>query len=182
MRAFFIGLLTFGLIPLVQAAIPPLKSELKKQNKYIEAGSIIGGIAQKDLVLTGVRRSYSKEQRLERIVFEITSSKNEAERVGFYNVAVDQKLKRVVIDVDGVAASIMSLETIMNNLKKSPLIEEALLTMDPQDRSANITLMLKKIKSNYKVEAFEMSPVKAAGRQSGRFVVDIVAPKKVARK
>lgn len=182
MRALFFVLITLVFIPALQAAIPPLKSVLNKQNKYIESGSIIGGVAQKDLVLTGVRRTFSKAQNLERIVFEITSSKNEADRAGYYNIAIDQKLKRVVIDIDGVAASIMPLETIMSNLKRSPLIDEATLTMDPQDRSANITLALKKIKSNYKIEAFEMAPLKTPGRQSARFVLDIVAPKKVARK
>ncbi len=156
------------------ASIPPLQAGFKKLNKYIANGTLIGGTAQRELVLSGVRRTYSPKQKLERIVLDVEASRGSLQRFGYFQIQVDQKPNRIVIDLNGVAASQLSLETITGILKKSPFVTSAVLTMDPEDRSANITLSLKGT-STYKVEAFELPILKNLNKQTARLAIDISA-------
>lgn len=170
MRALLFLLIAYGLS--AQAAVPPLQATLKKTNKYIEAGALVGGIAQRDLVLVGVRRTYSAAQKIERMILDVEPTKGSMERFGYFQVQVDKKPNRIVIDLNGVAASQQPLENIVATLKKSPFVSDAVLTMDPEDRSANITLSLKDT-GTYRVEAFELPIIKNGSKQTARLAIDI---------
>lgn len=162
-----------------QAAIPPVQSQFQKANKYIESGAIVGGLAQRDLVLSAVRRSYSKKSNIERIVVEMNDTKTDKplQRSAYYHIDVDKKSQLVVIDLAGIAASSRPLDEVANSLKKSPYVLESQMTMDPEDRSANLILKLKPEFAPYKLEAFELK----GGKQTARLVVDITGQAQVKK-
>ncbi len=170
MRAFLFLLLAISLS--AEASIPPLQTNFKKTNKYVESGSLVGGTAQRDLILAGVRRTYSKAQNMERIILDVEATKGQIERFGYFQIQVDPKLNRIVIDLNGVAASQQPLESAVSTLRKSPYISNVALTMDPEDRSANMTLSLNG-RATYKVEAFELPVVKTGSKQTARLAIDI---------
>lgn len=171
---FFLSLVSNAAIPPLQVP-SPVHAVIGKQNKFVENGKIVGGQAQTDLVLVGVRTTFSKTQSLARVILDISKSNGKMEKLGFFHVEVDQKLKRIVIDLDGVAASQQALEQITKTIEKSPFVKKAELTMDPEDRSANLTLNLKDNLDRPKVEAFELAPVKNGEQSNARLAIDITS-------
>lgn len=149
------------------AAVSPIRAEFKKTNRYMKAGVLVGGESNRDLVLSDVRRTFSAKQSLERIIFEMESLKGKVERVGYFHLAFEPDLNRIVIDLTGVAASKHSLDELTRKLEKSPFVSKASITLDPEDRSATVEIKLKG--SGYNVEAFELKKP----NESGRMVLDI---------
>lgn len=152
---------------LANAAIQPIQAEFKKANRYLDKGVITGGEAKMDLVISDVRRSFSKKQSLERIVFEMESARGKSERVGYFHMAFEPQLRRIVLDLNGVAASKIAIDELSKKLEKSPYVVGASITLDPEDRSATVEIKLDG--TDYKVEAFEMRKPK----ETGRLVLDI---------
>jgi hypothetical protein len=150
-----------------KAAIEPTQATLKKSDRYLSSGLFVGGEHQRDVALSDVRRQFSEKSKLERIVLEMKpvagSSKG---RASFFQVNVNSVLGRVQIDISGMSGSARPLDEVSKLLEKSPLISKAELVLDPEDRSASLSLNFKK--PGLKVEAYELT-----GADSGRLVIDV---------
>lgn len=139
------------------------KSLDQKRGDYIAEGVYIGGRTGRGYSLINVRRHFSKDKSVERIVLDIGDLKGEPVRneVNFFHVSVDRDLARVVIDLSQVARSGVDQNKLAQIFKKSPLVKSAEITFDPEDVSTNLNLQLKKPAL---VEVFELKSTESPSR------------------
>lgn len=153
------------------AAVEPLQATLKKANRYVTAGVIVGGEHQRDLALIDLRRQYSKKSKLERLVFEMKPVALPSKgRAGFFHIHIMESGARVQMDIAGLSGAYRPLNELIQMLEKSPLIAKVEMVIDPEDRAASLTLQMKR--PGMEVEAYELPST-----TSGRLVVDIKEPR-----
>ena len=79
---------------------------------------------------------------------------------GFFHIAVDEGGRRLVLDLAQVQQTSIDNSDLKAILKKSALIRDAEITMDPVDKSTNITFTMKK-------------PIVAKASDKGELVIEL---------
>jgi len=147
-----------------------------KKNQYIKDGVIIGGRISDGFTLLDVRRGFSKKSGMERVVLDIgdLAGKPIKNEINYYHVNVDQKQRRVVIDLNQVARSGVDQKQLLKIFKASPVVRSADITFDPEDLTTNLVL---KLKRPTKVEVFNL----VSTEHPSRIVLDM-KPIRTAKK
>lgn len=81
----------------------------------------------------------------------------------FFHVALDESGRRLVLDLAQVQQTSVDQSDLKSVLKTSPLIKSAEITMDPVDKSTNITFTLKKA----------VVAQAATNKNSGQVIIDL---------
>lgn len=139
-----------------------------KKNIYIDAGTVIGGEAGKSFSLIKVRSQANLKKKLERVVINLGDEQGRLlkGRVSFFQVNLDPKQSRLVVNLSQVVTSKVSQEELTSAFKRSPFVKEASLVLDPIGSSTSLVLDLKR---RVKAEVFEMD----RKGSPGRIVVDL---------
>lgn len=158
----FIGFLVFASAGSM-AASPYKQSLTQKKNLYVKDGVFIGGKAGEGSSLLGVRRAFSGKAKLERVIVDLGDheAKPAGKDIGYFQVSMDQKNNRVVVDIPQFRYSKVSEAALKNLFRKSAYVAEASLTLDPEDKAATMVLKLKK---PMKLEVFELLDKSKPGR------------------
>lgn len=111
---------------------------------------VSGGIAKakniEPLSLLQVQKSGTSEaNKSERITMKF-GDKNGAplSEPGFFHLAVDEDGRRVILDLAQVQQTSVDKADLRAMVKRSELIRDAEITMDPVDKSTNITFYMKR--------------------------------------
>lgn len=115
---------------------------------FIKQGSFSGGVAKAEV-----------DAPLSILKFETRVSKTGSEKLsltlgdkdgsiltepGFFHVALDESGTRLVLDFAQVQQTSIDQSDLKAAFKNSPFVKSAEITMDPVDKSTNITLRTKK--------------------------------------
>lgn len=140
-----------------------------KKNLYIDGGTIIGGEAGKSFSLLKVRRQADLKKKLERVVINLGDEQGRLlkGRVSFFQVNLEPKNSRLVVNLSQVVASKVSQEELVAEFKKSPFIRSVDLILDPIGSSTSLVLDLKR---KVRAEVFKMESKGAPGR----IVIDMI--------
>lgn len=150
-------------------AASPYKQTLNvKKNQYTEDGVFIGGKAGSGISLLNVRRVYSPKAKIERVTVELgdKEAKPAGKNIGYFQVSLDSKENRVVIDLSQLKFSRVSEAAVQNLFKKSPFVTSVALTLDPEDKAGTMILNLKR---PMKMEVFQS----VVDGKPGRIVMDL---------
>lgn len=178
MKSLIINTAIGILLPLsLLAAIPraTLISKSGKQNIYIDRGEFRGGIAGRSFILSELKRVYSSKGKIERYILQFVDGAGQSllGRPGFYNIKVDQKNQRLVLEFSQVIGSRMDFNKIQDLIKKSPFVESTRMTYDPEDNALSLQLFIKKnLMKKIKVEVFELDPKLGGGRLALDILID----------
>lgn len=144
------------------------RSLTEKKNRYMTDGVFVGGKARDGLSLLGVRKAFSAQAKLERVILDLGDRKAQpsGKEIGYYQASLDRSKKRVVVDLAQLTTSNISESQLKQIFKGSHYIESVELTLDPEDKAATMVLNLK---APMKMEVFELL---ASGKPS-RVVVDL---------
>jgi hypothetical protein len=93
--------------------------------------------------------------------------------IGYFQVSLDSKENRVVVDLSQLKYSRVTESAVQNLFKKSPYVASVSLTLDPEDKAASMVLNLKQ---PVKMEVFQQLQ---AGKP-GKIVMDL-SPKMSSR-
>lgn len=161
----------------VWAASPYKRSLSQKQNAYVSDGVFTGGVAGNGTSLLGMRRVYSSKVGIERVIVDLGDGqmKPNSKQMGYFQVGMDSKNNRIVLDVAQLRFSKISEAQAKDLFRKSPFVANVSLTLDPEDKAGTMVLQLKQ---PAKLEVFQLKN----GKKPGRIVMDIsplkAAPKK----
>lgn len=152
----------------VWAASPYKQSLTTKKNQYTDDGVFIGGKAGTGTSLLNVRRLYSPKAKIERVTIELGDKeiKPSGKNIGYFQVSMDSKDNRVVLDLSQLKFSRVTESAVQNLFKKSPFVASVSLTLDPEDKAGTIVLNLKR---PMKLEVFQQ----LADGKPGRIVMDL---------
>lgn len=157
------------LVPALVLAATPYKQSLSgKKNLYASEGVFIGGKASGGTSLLNVRRVFAEKAKIERVTLDLgdKDAKPSGKNIGYFQVSVDQKDSRVVVDLSQLKLSRVSEAAVQNLFKKSPYVASAGLTLDPEDMAGTLVLNFKR---PVKVEVFQM----LKDKEPGKIVMDI---------
>ncbi|OFZ11065.1 MAG: hypothetical protein A2Z20_02150 [Bdellovibrionales bacterium RBG_16_40_8] len=137
------------------AAIDHIIAKDSKKNQYIEYGTISGGESGGSHTLLGLRRVFAPKDKIERILLDLGDSRGKPlhNKVSYFQVSIDKKQRKVVVDLSQMLASGVSEAVLKNRFKSSPLVKDTKISYDPQDNTITMQLFLKK---NVQVEAFTL--------------------------
>lgn len=138
------------------SSLARVKAEGRKLHKYIEEGVYFGGEAGVTAhSLREVKHIYSNKDKIERILIELGDQQGQPllQRASYFQVSVQKKPYRVVVDLSQMAASGVDEKKLVSLLKESPYVEKAQLYYDPVDTSISIQLDLKK---SVELEVFQI--------------------------
>lgn len=109
------------------------------------SGVLMGGQAGENLALLDLRRSDSKTKKMERIVLEFGSAdlKERKGLVGYYHAELQDQPARLVLDLPQTYASRLPEKEILNRLKNSLFIREAMIQFDRSSQSMSFVFHLK---------------------------------------
>ena len=133
-----------AVISLSAWALPmPNRVESKKPVNPIRSGVLTGGFAAEEFSLLKVEAQ--QQGARERIVISYGDRFGKPHRgePGYFHVALDRNSSRVVIDLAQVTRTAIDLNSLRRQLAASKFVASSEMTMDPQDSSTNITLVLK---------------------------------------
>lgn len=150
------------------AATPYKQSLSNKKNQYAADGVFVGGKAGGGTSLLNVHRVFSAKQQIERVTLDLgdKDAKPAGRDIGFFQVSVDSKENRVVIDLSQLKLSRVSEAAVQNLFKKSAYVASVGLTLDPEDKAGTMVLNLKR---PVKVEVFKQ----IKDNSPGKIVMDI---------
>jgi hypothetical protein len=145
------------------AATPYKQSLATKKNIYAADGVFVGGKAAGGTSLLNVRRVFAEKSRIERVTLDIgdKDARPAGRDIGYFQVSVDSKDNRIVVDLSQLKLSRVSETAVQNLFKKSPYVASASLTLDPEDKAGTLVLNLKR---PVKVEVFQMLKDRAPGK------------------
>lgn len=148
---------------LVWAATPYKKTLTVKKNQYAEEGVFVGGKAGGGSSLLNVRRIFSPKAKLERVILDLgdKEAKPAGRNIGYFQVSLDSKENRVVVDLSQLKLSRVSEMAVQNLFKKSQYVASVGLTLDPEDKAATLVLNLKR---PMKLEVFQILKDNAPGK------------------
>ncbi len=134
-----------------------------KKNQYAEDGVFVGGKAGGGTSLLNVRRIYSPKSKLERVVLDLGDREAQpaGKNIGYFQVALDSKENRVVVDLSQLKLSRVSEVAVQNLFKKSPYVASVGLTLDPEDKAGTLVLNLKR---PMRLEVFQVLKDNAPGK------------------
>lgn len=163
-----------GLISSCAFAASPYKQSLtQKSNKYASQGVFMGGQSGQAQALLRVRRASSTKVGLERVILDLGDQAGKVTSdTGFFQVAVDARNNRVVIELSQMLSSRVTEAELRRIFKSSSMVRSVDFTLDPQDSTGTIVLNLKR---PVVAEAFRLTEPK----KHSRLVVDLQAPKKL---
>jgi hypothetical protein len=150
------------------AATPYKQSPTGKKNLYTPDGVFTGGKASGGTSLLNVRRAFSAKARIERVTLDIgdKDAKPAGKIMGYFQVSLDSKDNRIVVDLTQLKASRVSEAAVQNLFRKSEYVASAGLTLDPEDKAGSLVLNLKR---PAKLEVFQI----LKDREPGKIVLDI---------
>lgn len=174
-KQFIIAALCLGSVS-VWAASPYKQALTIKKNVYTEDGVFVGGRAGNGLSLLNVRRVYSPKASLERVILEIGDKdlKPAGKQIGYFQVGLESKNNRVVVDLAQLKLSRVSEVAVQNLFKKSRFVKNVGLTLDPEDKAGTLVLDLTR---PVKLEVFQV----LKEGQPAKIVMDLT-PRNVTRK
>jgi hypothetical protein len=151
-------------------------AQTKKMNRYLASGVFIGGAPGKSFALRQVRRKMGKKSGMERVVLDIGDHTGAPVKGGasYFHVQVDQKNRRVVMDLAQVQTTLLTETELRQKFQKSPYLRLKEIGYDPEGRSTYLAFdMLKPIK----IEVFYPTSDKAPGR----IVMDVLPTQKLVQ-
>lgn len=152
-------------------AVPVQKKALdKKIDSYLSEGVVVGGRAGQGFSLLNVRRDLSVAKKMERIILDIGDLEGRPIRgqAAYFHASIEKNPPRVVIDLAQLNRAGVNEQKLKQIFLKSPYVKKVELTSDPEDRSANMTILLKQ---KMGVEIFEMP----AHNRTSRIIIDLKA-------
>lgn len=160
----------------IWAASPYKQALTIKKNMYTDDGVFVGGKAGGGLSLLNVRRVFSPKASLERVILEIGDKdlKPAGKQIGYFQVGLESKNNRVVVDLAQLKLSRVSEVAVQNLFKKSRFVKSAGLTLDPEDRAGTLVLELSR---PMKLEVFQV----LKDGQPAKIVMDLT-PRAALRK
>ncbi len=134
-----------------------------KKNQYAEDGVFVGGKAGGGSSLLNVRRIFSPKAKLERVTLDLgdRDAKPPGKHLGYFQVSLDSKENRVVVDLSQLKMSRVSEVAVQNLFKKSPYVASVGLTLDPEDKAGTLVLNLKR---PMRLEVFQVLKDGAPGK------------------
>ncbi|RYZ83278.1 MAG: hypothetical protein EOP06_20280 [Proteobacteria bacterium] len=169
----FLGLLLVG-SPRALAIPAPLTVKPNAVSMPLKnAGNIQGGRTSDEFSLLGVQSA--KTANGEKLVLNYGDrfGKPVKGEPGYFQVALDKSGQRIVIDLAQVTSTGIEPEQLRKILATSRYVASSDMTMDPHDRSTNITLTLK--------EPVEMTVATDAGNRA-KVVVEMKPVSSLRRK
>ncbi len=158
--ALFLLLFTSSLT--THAATPYKRSLSVKKNQYATDAVFTGGEAGRGAEILGVRRTYSGKAKIERVIVDLAEAGVKVhDRTPYFQVNVDSTSRRVILDVSQLRSSKVSEPQLRQLFAKSPLVKDASITLDPEDKAATIVL---ETKQPVRVEVFQLKGKKKPGR------------------
>ncbi len=160
------------------AASPYKRSLVNKKNVYMRDGVFTGGKAGEGASLLGMRRAFSGKAKIERVIVDLGDGemKPAGDELGYFQVSLDSKNNRVVLDVAQLKSSKISEQQVKDLFRKSAYVSNVSLTLDPEDKAGTMVLQLKR---PMKLEVFQLHD----RSKPGRIVMDLTpvapAPKRV---
>ena len=121
----------------------PLKVKPGQIVHASRAGFINGGVAGEEFSLLKIENQVAGQSETLSLAYGDRQGKQIRGLPGFYQIALDRDGRRLVIDLAQVDRTAVDPQSLRQKLKSSPLVSSVDMTMDPQDRSTNITLNLK---------------------------------------
>jgi hypothetical protein len=174
-RGVLLGLLGFQ--SSVFASIPTRQAEQKKLDRYLQDGVFRGGEAGRafslrDISAASLKASGVASSSGERLTFEFGDALGEPllSRPGYFQVNVDSKKNRVVLDFRQVAGTKLDQNALRDRLAKSKFVKSSEMTFDPEDSTLSIVLNLK---GKAQVEVIELPKEPRGGRVALDFRDDI---------
>lgn len=171
-RSLYAGVAIVGVLVLssVQASLRPDKihvADLKKTQKYLKDGVVVGGDRLIDDVVVRAIRRGAQGTAFDRIVIDLHGNR-EGETVAiprppFFQVAMSQEEERMVITIWGHPKIQFPLEATKQALTKSPYITGVNLLPKIKDEFWTFELSLKR---GTQVEVFEL-------KEPVRLIVDL---------
>lgn len=169
-----IDLLLPCLLPTESQALPhpqphhhpqPVVSAEGKQNRSLTAGLFIGGRFGEEMSLLAVKKNPLPKSGEERWVLSFGQLSGQPAKgsLPFYQISVQERPSRIVIDIAQVQRTRLETKDIDQMARTSRLVASADFTMDPEDVSTNLTLNLK---MPVRLEVFRRST-------SGEVVLDL---------
>ena len=114
------ALIIYGL----SAQAIPHKASVKKQDKYLDTGVIVGGRAGKGFSLLNVRRDIAKNQSLERIIMDIGDEEGRPQRgrAAYFHANLETKPPRLVLDLHQMLSTSVDEAKLRAIFQNSPFI------------------------------------------------------------
>lgn len=167
MRSLLFGLV-LGATCSLWASIPYKQAGTGKRDIYLDNGVFTGGALKEPASLLNIRRILAKNSVIDRWIIDLgdIEGKPLAHRPSYFHIAIDRDMKRIVVDLDGVATSKIDEEQIGKILSSSPYVKSVGLRVDGSEKVTHLTVLLKR---SVEVEAFEL-PSKELG---GRIALDV---------
>lgn len=164
-------------VPVSWAASPYKRSLSQKHNSYVSDGVFTGGIAGNGTSLLSMRRVFSSKVGIERVIVDLGDGEMKANsrQMGYFQVGMDAKNNRIVLDVAQLRYSKISEAQAKDLFRKSPYVSNVSLTLDPEDKAGTMVLQLKR---PAKLEVFQLKNSK----KPGRIVMDITPLKASSKK
>jgi hypothetical protein len=140
---------------------------LKKTNKYIRDGQFFGGKSGSGYSLTDVRRVYSNQDKVERVILEIGDEQGlPTSNLAYFQVNLYKNLKRIDVDMAQMRGAALDQNKVVALFKSSPNVKDVKLNYDPEDNSIIMQIYLK-------ADA-EIEVIKMPGQQKhGKIALDI---------
>lgn len=153
----------------VFAALPPRQAPAP--GKILAGqGETIGGVAGSGFTLMDLRRTASKNKKLERIVIDVGDRDGALKKglPGYYHVELKQNPARLVVDFSQMPRSVLDQNHLINRMRGSAIVTQTAMSLDPVDNTLNLTFGLKK---NTKVRVLQV----AGQKSTSKVVIDLLA-------
>ncbi|MGE3756877.1 MAG: hypothetical protein AB7H97_03930 [Pseudobdellovibrionaceae bacterium] len=143
-----IGLLlsiVVGFWSLSSSAAPNQKKIKQMKNQFITSGVLTGGQAGTGSTLMDIRRTASANKKAERVTLALGDMDgNRSAKSTYFHTQYDDATHRVIIDLSQTPNSVVDEKKLAQVFAKSSFVAKSDISADPEDRSLNITLTLKK--------------------------------------
>lgn len=135
------------------SAAPNPKKVKQLKNQFITSGVLKGGAAGLGSTLLEVRRTASANKKAERVSLAMGDINGNRSRLAtYFHAQYDVASRRVIVDLSQTPNSMVDEKKLREIFAKSSFVAKSDITVDPEDRSLNLTLTLKK---NAKLRAYE---------------------------
>jgi len=152
------------------AAIPPkAKNALSNSAILRSGGAIHGGVAGRGFSLLSVQSLASKNQKLERLTFNVGDPLFQAHQgaPGYFHIENTPEAKRIEINFAQTYNAKFNEQTLQQVFAKSPFVKSAQLIFEPESQTMSLVLLLKKQAS------IRAIPVSGKGQQTAQLKMDL---------
>lgn len=133
-------------------AAPNPKKVQQVKEQFISEGSLSGGQASRGSTLMDIRRTLSQNKKAERLVIALGDiNGNRSSQTTYFHVQLDKNSKRLILDLAQTPNSLVDAKKLAQSIANSPFITKSDMTVDPEDRSLNMTFALRE---NVKMRAY----------------------------